>query len=36
MFLTMFYKQQNIVLTMPPRMLITHPYYDMLPQHVLS
>ena len=26
MFLTMFYKKQNIVLTMPLTMLIAHPY----------
>ena len=30
MFLTMFYKKQDIVLTMPLTMLIAHPYLHLL------
>ena len=30
MFLTMYYKKQNIVLTMPLTMLIAHPYLHLL------
>ena len=34
MFLTMFYKKQNIVLTMPLTMLIAHPCIERAPQNV--
>ena len=33
MFLTRFYKKQNIVVTMPVTMLIAHPYRNELSRH---